>query len=198
MQDVNGVCKIDDSEKFFDEFQFDNDNLSSSELKSLKSCLFENHVVFVTKLSPQLGKTTLVEHNIHLKDNFVPKLQRPFRLTPDKKEVLRHQLDELLKQGIISPVSEKEDLPITSPVVLVRKRNKHEQEFTPGSREASLSLYRFCVDFRYLNSQTKEFQYPIPDLQELTESFADNPPNYITCIDLSQGFFAASYCHSFQ
>lgn len=151
--------------------------------------MFENHDVFVTKLSPQLGKTTLVEHNIHLKDNFVPKLQRPFRLTPDKKEVLRHQLDELLKQGIISPVSEKEDLPITSPVVLVRKRNKNEQEFTPGSREASLSLYRFCVDFRYLNSQTKEFQYPIPDLQELTESFADNPPNYITCIDLSQGFF---------
>lgn len=179
MQDVNGVCKIDDSEKFFDEFQFDNDNLSSSELKSLKSCLFENHDVFVTKLSPKLGKTTLVEHNIHLKDNFVPKLQRPFRLTPDKKEVLRHQLDELLKQGIISPVSEKEDLPITSPVVLVRKRNKNEQEFTPGSREASLSLYRFCVDFRYLNSQTKEFQYPIPDLQELTESFADNPPNYM-------------------
>lgn len=103
--------------------------------------------------------------------------------------MLRHQLDELLKQGIISPVSEKEDLPITSPVVLVPKRNKNEQEFTPGSREASLSLYRFCVDFRYLNSQTKEFQYPIPDLQELTESFADNPPNYITCIDLSQGFF---------
>lgn len=86
-------------------------------------------------------------------------------------------------------MSEKADLPITSPVVLVRKRNKKEQDFLPGSREASLSLYRFCVDFRYLNSQTKDFQYPIPDLQELTESFADNPPNYITCIDLSQGFF---------
>lgn len=73
----------------------------------MKCCLFENHDVFVTKLSPQLGKTTLVEHNIHLKDNFVPKLQRPFRLTPDKKEVLRHQLDELLKQGIISCFRER-------------------------------------------------------------------------------------------
>ena len=103
--------------------------------------------------------------------------------------VLRHQLDELLRLGIISPVSEKKALPINSPVVLVRKRYKKEQEFMPGSRETSLSLYRFCVDFRYLNSQTKDFQNPIPDLQELTESFADNPPNYITCIDLSQGFF---------
>lgn len=57
-------------------------------------------------------------------------------------------------------MSEKADLPITSPVVLVRKRNKKEEEFLPGSREASLSLYRFYVDFRYLNSQTKDFQYP--------------------------------------
>ena len=119
-----------------------------------------------------------MEHTIHLKDNFVPKLQRPFRLSPDKKQVLRHQLDELLRQGIISPVLEKDDLTITSPVVLVLN-NKKEHEFMHGSRETSLSLYIFCVDFLYLNSQTKYFQYPIPDLQELTESFADNPPNSI-------------------
>lgn len=176
-------------DKFLSEFNLDNPNLTTCEQKSLSDVLYANRDVFVTESSPALGKTSLVEHTIHLKENFVPKLQRPFRLAPDKKQILRHQLDELLKQGIISPVSEKADLPITSPVVLVRKRNKKEQDFLPGSREASLSLYRFCVDFRYLNSQTKDFQYPIPDLQELTESFADNPPNYITSIDLSQGFF---------
>lgn len=52
-----------------------------------------------------------------------------------------------LNKGLSPPVSEKADLPITSRVVLVRKRNKKEQDFLPGSREASLSLYRFCVDF---------------------------------------------------
>ena len=83
---------------------------------------------------------------------------------------------------------EKDDLTITSPVVLVLN-NKKEHEFMHGSRETNLSLYIFCVDFLYLNSQTKDFQYPIPDLQELTESFADNPPNSIYLIDLSQGFF---------
>jgi hypothetical protein len=34
-------------------------------------------------------------------------------------EVLCHHLDELLRQGIIAPVSENEDVPITSPIVLV-------------------------------------------------------------------------------
>jgi hypothetical protein len=29
----------------------------------------------------------------------------------------------------------------------------------------------------------------IPDLQELTESFTERTPNFITTIDLSQGFF---------
>lgn len=95
----------------------------------MSDVLYANRDVFVTESSPALGKTSLVEHTIHLKENFVPKLQRPFRLAPDKKQILRHQLDELLKQGIISPVSEKADLPITSPVDLVRKRNKKEQDF---------------------------------------------------------------------
>ena len=97
-------------------------------------------------------------------------IQRPYRLFPDKREVLRHQLDKLLQQGIITPVKEKEDIPNSSPIVLVSKRNKTKPGIEPGSREASLSMYRFCVDFRYLYSQTQNFRYAIPDVQELTES----------------------------
>ena len=69
----------------------------------MSDVLYANRDVFVTESSPALGKTSLVEHTIHLKDNFVPKLQRPFRLAPDKKQILRHQLDELLKQGTSFP-----------------------------------------------------------------------------------------------
>lgn len=55
MQDVNDVCKNDDSEKMFDEFQFDNDNLSSSELWKivcLKIMMFllENYPLNLGKL----------------------------------------------------------------------------------------------------------------------------------------------------
>ena len=86
-------------------------------------------------------------------------------------------------------MSEKEDIPISSPIVLVSKRNKLKPGVKPGSREASLSMYRFCVDFRYLNSQTQDFRYAIPDVQELNESFIQRTPNFISTIDMSSGFF---------
>lgn len=79
----------------------------------------------------------------------------------DKKEVLRHQLDELLQQNIIAPVDESENIPITSPVVLVSKPSKHKGKLTDLTKEQSLSYYRFCCYFRYLNSVMQEFRYNI-------------------------------------
>ena len=81
-------------------------------------------------------------------------------------------------------------MPITSPVVLISKKVKPSK--TQGSKEANLSMYRFCVDYRFLNSQTQDFRYTIPNLQELTESFTTQVPNFITSIDLSAGFFQMS------
>ncbi|CAG2190506.1 unnamed protein product [Mytilus edulis] len=102
---------------------------------------------------------------------------------PFKREILREHLDNLLKQGIIAPVSETEDLLITSPIVLVTKRSKNSAK--PCAQD-----FRFCCDFRFLNSQTREFKYAIPNLQELTESFSEVIPNFISSIDLS----SASSC----
>ena len=80
-------------------------------------------------------------------------------------------------------------MPITSPIVLVAKRNKPKVDPSNITKEQSLSSYRFCCDFRYLNSQTQDFRYTIPDLQDLTESFAAKTPNFITSLDLTSGFF---------
>ena len=180
-----------DRERFLAQFHHSSTALplSSDEICRLNDCLVSNHDLFVTEENPSLGLTSVVEHQIHLNPNAVFKHQRSYRLSPDKREVLRHQLDELLQQGIITPVSENEDMPISSPIVLVSKRNKLKPGVEPGSREASLSMYRFCVDFRYLNSQTQDFRYAIPDVQELTESFTQRTPNFISTIDMSSGFF---------
>ena len=163
--------------------------LSEDQRQGLLRCLFDHHNVFVTDENPNLGFTNEVEHTIMLKPNTVSKHQRPYRLPPDKRLILRHHLDELLRQNIIAPVSDKESVPITSPIVLVSKRNKPKLDPNNITREQSLSSFRFCVDFRYLNTQTEDFRYTIPDLQELTESFAECTPNFITSVDLSQGFF---------
>ena len=151
--------------------------------------LIDNKAPFVTPDNPELGLTDLVEHQIHLKPGMAPEHQRPYKLTPEKREVLLHQLDELLRQGMIAPVSEKEDILISSPIVLVSKRNKPKLGIKHGSLEASLSKYRFCMDFRYLNSQTQDSFYAIPDVHELTESFSHRTPNYISSIDMCSGFF---------
>ena len=178
-----------DRDKLLSYFQINSQHLSSAEKCQLEECLYRNNDLFVTDENPSLGLTSVVEHQIHLIPNAQSKHQRPYRLSPEKREVLRHQLDELLRQGIITPVSEKEDVPISSPIVLVSKRSKPKSGVTPGSKEASLSMYRFCVDFRYLNSQTQDFRYAIPHVDELTESFTHRTPNYISSIDLSSGFF---------
>lgn len=164
-------------------------HLSPSQKHVLCDVLYDNKDIFVPKDNPSLGFTHVMKHYIHLKDDFVPKHQRPYRLNPDKREVLRHHLQELLNQGIIAPVSAEEDIPISSPIVLVSKKKQNTDHSTVGSKEASLSHYRFCCDFRYLNSQTQQFKYGIRDLQELAESFTNRVPNFITSIDLGSGFF---------
>ena len=183
-----------DKDLFLANFDLKTDNLSNQEKSELENCLFGNKDIFVTKQNPSLGLTTLVEHQIHLKPDAKSKHQRPYKLPPDKREVLRHQLNELLKQGIITPVSEREDVPITSPIVLISKRRKVKEGVKPGSKEESLSMYRFVVDFRFLNTQTQDFQYAIPDVQELIESFTHITPNYMSSIDLSSGFFQMKKC----
>lgn len=180
-----------DRDKFLSYFETEATEfpLSSADKTRLHDCLLRNHDLFVTDENPSLGLTSCVEHQIHLNPDAKSKHQRPYKLSPDKREVLRHQLDELLSQGIITPVTEKEDVPISSPIVLVSKRKQPKEGVKPGSKKASLSMYRFCVDFRYLNSQTQDFRYSIPDVQELTESFTQRQPNFISSIDLSSGFF---------
>ena len=165
-------------------------DLLSSQQSQLNELLIKNKELFVTKENPKLGLTNLVEHQIHLKPDAVSKHQRPYKLPPHKRDVLRHQLDELLSQGRIAPVNEKEHIPISSPIVLVSRRNRPNSGLETGSNEGSLLMSRFCVDFRYLNSNTQAFLYTIPNVDELTGSFTRHIPNFISSIDFKSVFFS--------
>ncbi|CAG2185803.1 unnamed protein product [Mytilus edulis] len=183
---VNKDTEIDS--KFISYFNIP-EYLTEVQKSTLIEFLHSNKELFVTEENPDLGFTNVVQHQICLKPDFKPKHQRSYRLTPEKKDILRHHLDELLRQGVIAPVDETEDVPITSPVVLVSKRTYQKGKANASSKETSLSKFRFCCDFRYLNSMTQHFSYSIPDLQDLTESFSTKTPNFLTSIDLSSGFF---------
>ena len=185
----DNITSDNEMSNFNNNFPFEKCEIPDSQNKDLQNFLFKNRDIFVTKTNSSLGFTDVVQHKIILKPDAKPKYQKPYRLSPDKKEVLRHHLDNLLEQGIISPVSPDEELPITSPIVLVTKRVHGNKSSPPYDRDASISQFRFCCDFRYLNSQCQNFSYNIPDLNDLTESFSQRTPNLITSIDLSSGFF---------
>lgn len=70
---------------------------------------------------------------------------RPYRYSPELKDEIGKQVQEMLATGVIQPSTSA----FSSPVLLVKKKD--------GS-------YRFCVDYRYLNVLTLKSKFPIPVL----------------------------------
>ena len=105
---ANGVLHVqeDNSElqKFASYFDLNNVELDENEKAALLNCLYHNRDIFVTDENTDVGFTNLVKHKINLKPDAKPKHRQPYRLPPTKREVLRHHLDELLRQGIICPI----------------------------------------------------------------------------------------------
>ncbi|UYV60597.1 hypothetical protein LAZ67_1001626 [Cordylochernes scorpioides] len=74
---------------------------------------------------------------------------------------------QLLKNGIISHSSS----PWASPIILVKKKN---------------GTFRFCVDYRNLNSVTVKDQYPLPRIDDCFDSL--HGARYFTSLDLCSGY----------
>ena len=81
------------------------------------------------------------------------------------REAVKHEIQDMLKQGVIEPSSEE----WSSPVVLVKIKD--------GS-------IRLCVDYR-LNATSFADAYPMPRIDELIDSLGDSC--FISTIDLTRG-----------
>lgn len=84
-----------------------------------------------------LGCTNRAEHIIVT--NSPPIKQRYYRVNPIVQEQINKELDEMLKLGVIEPSKS----PWSSPILLVKKKD---------------GTYRFCIDYRKLNSVTIKFR----------------------------------------
>ncbi len=115
----------------------------------------------------QLERTTVLQHCIYT-THPVPIKQRPYRLTPEKQDILREQLKEMMEHGIIEPSYSA----WASPVVLVPKKD--------GS-------LRFCVDYRKVNAITERDAYPLPNITEILETFSGAV--IFSTIDLNSGYW---------
>ena len=98
----------------------------------------------------ELGRMSLVQHVIDTGDA-TPIKQRPYHTSPEGKQEIDRQVNNMLEHGII----QESVSAWSSPVVLVKKKD--------GSM-------RFCVDYRKLNKVTKKDSFPLPLIADTLDS----------------------------
>ncbi len=88
----------------------------------------------------------MLTHDIDVGESH-PVKQHPYRVNPMKRDIMRSEVEYMLQHGLAVPSQS----PWSSPCLLVPKPD--------GS-------YRFCTDYRKVNSLTKPDSFPLPRLED--------------------------------
>ena len=94
-----------------------------------------------------IGCCNFDEHEIELEENAVPHREGARRMTPDKSDACKKEIETLLEYDMTKPSKS----PWACGVVMAKKKGDQ---------------LRFCCDFRYLNSVTVKDAHPIPKIDE--------------------------------
>ena len=147
-------------------------NNDSTEEDKKKLLIDEFKDVFATQ-PPMKGE----KFKITLQDNATPCCLTKARKIPIAYEkALRDELDDLLKEGIISPVTQPTEW--VSPIVVEPKK-------TNGQFNGKV---RLCVDFRHLNKYCMREHYSSPSVLETIQKIQANDAQYFTTFDAWKGY----------
>lgn len=126
-----------------------------------------------SKSMETIGESDLIQPRIELMHE-EPVRVRPFKTPQALKPILKEQLDQLLKAGIIREA----DSNYAFPLIMVKKKrlNPNEEQ-----------TYRLCVDFRLLNEITYPSTYQLPKIEDILHSLAGS--KYYSTFDLHSSFY---------
>jgi transposase InsO family protein len=160
---VNRVIEI----AGFDESISVGDDLSEDQIRDLCQLLEDNKSAF--SHNGRIGelKDERFFHKIELLPGSQPFNDQLRRRPKVHVDETRRQVKALLEAGLI----EESESPFASAYLLVRKKSGE---------------YRLCIDFRKLNSISKKFVYPLPNIEECVDTLAGK--RYFSLLDFSMGF----------
>jgi hypothetical protein len=115
--------------------------------------------------------TTNGFHEIRTGDA-MPIKKNPYRIPYALRDEMKRQIDDMLEKGVITPCAS----PWAALVILVPEKSP---DGTPK--------YRFCTDFRGLNSVTITPMYPIPDIKSNLSLVAGS--KYFTLLDTENAYW---------
>ena len=147
------------------------DHLPPEERQILEPVLLKYAHVFHDEATNDFKATNVTEHEILVGD--ARPIRRPAYRTPYAlRGEMKTQIEDMLRKGVIRESSS----PWSAPALLVPKRS-------PDGRPK----FRFCVDFRALNSVTKFDPYPLPVFEETTSALFGS--KYFSVLDCYSGFW---------
>jgi hypothetical protein len=110
-------------------------------------------------------------HEIRTEDA-VPIKMNPYRVPYALRDEMKNQLDDMLRRGVITLCPS----PWAAPVILV-----------PTQSPDGTKRFRFCTDFRGLNSVTTTPVYPVPDIKSNLSLMAGS--KYLTVLEIENAYW---------
>ncbi|XP_048619845.1 uncharacterized protein LOC125590349 [Brassica napus] len=110
----------------------------------------------------------ITSHELNVDPTFKPIRQKRRKLGPERSKAVNEEVDRLVDAGFIAEVRYPEWL--ANPIVVKKKNGK----------------WRICVDFTDLNKACPKYSYPLPHIDRLVESPADN--ELLTFMDAFSGY----------
>lgn len=143
-----------------------NPNLTVGERKGILSLLRQYSDCFGWDKT-NIGKTEACELVINLTDG-TPVCQPPYRVSHRERHLIRAQVEEMSHNSVIRPSKSL----YASPVVLVKKKTGD---------------WRFCVDYRKLNSKLVDDKYPLPLIDDILTYL--NGCGWFCSLDMNTGYW---------
>ncbi|GFW75310.1 retrovirus-related Pol polyprotein from transposon 297 [Trichonephila clavipes] len=160
---------------------------------SVTNCISQKYRVYTVRVGVRKNlrtpETLVMEHWMEPEEEVSdqPVRTKPYRMSHRQNEILKNEINRMLKLGIIE-VGESDYM---SPMILVEVAKKEP---------------RPCIDYRKLNGIIRTEYFPLPNIKERVEKVS--AAKFITVLDLSKGYWQiplskpaqryAAFCTSFE